>query len=308
MVARHFQNECCATSNGERETSAKWPNGQMAKWPDAGPAASGGVSVGDWDVVTSGRLVTTHLKRLVAGRVAAVVIPDLLSSALCDQIAKQLDSVGFTYYKQLVPPVGKIGAAQSEFINQPLGLRHYFEAAPKARAELSEVFRGTVNLTDFMIKTLQGAWPQPVSPLVDASGEQFVVGVFRDVPGGTLHRDWAPRDAPTWPNGNLSAQIAANIHLVSPRKGGELVVYERSWISGDEELFPHRLPNGKTYGYEHNVVEGVSKFVIEPKVGTCVLINTRNYHEILPVSDGRRLTFSVFAGVDRETNRLALWS
>ena len=131
------------------------------------------------------------------------------------------------------------------------------------------------NLTDFIIGTLQDAWPKSVAPLVDPSGEQFVVGVFRDISVGGLHWDWAPGEAPTWPNGNLSAQLSANIYLTSPRQGGELVVYDRHWVPGDEELFRHRLPDGQRRGYERSVVEGVRKVVIEPGVRNMCLFQTR---------------------------------
>jgi carrier-protein-independent halogenase WelO5-like protein len=208
------------------------------------------------------------------------------------------------YYKNIRPPIGRIGITQYEHMHGPDEKRTYFSKAGAANATRKAIFRQSGDLLEEVIATLQGAWREPVGIAVEDTGEQYFAGLVRDIPVALLHRDWAPRDARGWAVGQISAQLTWNVYLQTSRSGGALVIYRRPYQESDEcaKLAADNCAFSAAMVQDCDLVE------ILPAPGELILFNARNYHEVRS-TEGTipRITASSFIG-QMPGGGLALWS
>ncbi|KAL8393923.1 hypothetical protein RB595_003618 [Gaeumannomyces hyphopodioides] len=164
----------------------------------------------------------------------------------------------------------------------------------------------------------------------------YFSGIYRCLNDSTyLHCDFSPYDSLTedWIINSVERQIVFNLYLAPVKKGRTVsklppcMLFSLPEMIGvhmltrcDKQIFPrtktiwdvqwtpealkHRDPN--SYGYDHALVAGARKVVVEPVVGSLGLFNSRNMHEVEavelePAEDigmeyRPRLTLSSFMG------------
>src|SRR5215831_16245893 len=115
-----------------------------------------------WDVLETARLTEDTIAALLANHVCAVRIPGFASAATCELALRGIQAHGMEYYKNIRPPIGRIGITQYEHMHGPDEKRAYFSKAGAANATRKAIFRESGDLLGEVIGTLQGAWREPV--------------------------------------------------------------------------------------------------------------------------------------------------
>ncbi|MGI9449267.1 MAG: 2OG-Fe(II) oxygenase [Geminicoccaceae bacterium] len=254
-----------------------------------------------WCVKEVSKIDRENLEMLVDGRLGGLVVRSFLDGLDLEQVATLARTHAYGSYPQVGSSLKKIGVSQSEFFGVENGEEAYFdevelfirnqELVDAARRSLLRKFSHAISNSGYKVSTLKGT-----------NGRDYCAGVFRLAEGLALHSDWVPRDAVGWPNDDVAAQIAINLHISQGHGGGELEIFRRWWEPHHEQL---KLAG---YGYQRSVVEGAEMVVIRPKNGDLVLFNCRNFHEVRPVSSGRRVSFGIHAGFKPDIEEIVFWS
>ena len=116
-----------------------------------------------------------------------------------------------------------------------------------------------------------------------------IIRIWEDGDFGPLHRDNANFEVPDFKISKYQNQISCVLHLQTPEKGGELIVYKQRWQKLDEKF------REIGFGYKRNVLNVSENAVIVPNQGDLMIFNPKFFHEILPTKGGtKRLTFGYF--------------
>lgn len=257
-----------------------------------------------WDVLETTQLTEGTVAALLANDLCAIRLPGFVSATTCELALRGIEAHGMDYYRNIRPPIGRIGITQYEHMHGPDEKRAYFSKAAAANATRKAIFSQSGDLLAGVIAALQGAWREPVDVAVEDTGEQYFAGLVRHIPVALLHRDWAPRDARGWSVGQVSAQLTWNIYLQTSQGGGGLVVYHRPYQEADECA---KLA-ADNCAFNAAMVKDCQLVEIDPTPGELLLFNARNYHEVRPTEGSiPRITASSFIG-RMPDGHLAFWS
>ena len=217
-------------------------------------------------------------------------------------LIKELNSIGFEYYENVEPPIGKIGVTVFENQNDPA---HYFKGALSSTSKLQRESEGHHNAMVRLIRTIGEKSRIRSAIAYDNTRDQlYFAGLVRLMKGGALlHIDYAPFDCKEYVVSKSINQLACNIFLQTPEGGGDVTVFNCPWTEPDENL-----KISGSYGYHPSVVEHKDSVTIQPKVGDLILFNSRNFHKVAPNRnlDDNRITISCFAGFFN--GQLHFWS
>lgn len=242
------------------------------------------------------------LNMLFDGEIAGLCVPDFISPEECNQLKQRSAEYDFEYYQNVSPRIEKFGITVFEF--DRIGKRQYFEAVESANRTIAQI-------TDGICSPLQRAihWLQALSPgsTVTVAHEPdfgpYFAGLFRRIEQGTLiHVDFAPVEQPRWAVAQICSQLTLNIYLDAPKTDPGVVYVWQKQVHTDHQQFKI----SDSYGYDPEVVKGVPHATITPRAGMLMVINTRNFHQVLP-SAGSRLAVSASVGQLQDKN-LLLWS
>ncbi len=258
-----------------------------------------------WKQTEAGQLSRDNLTRLLSNDLACIRVPGFISDQDVASTLDALTAAKFDYYKDVVPPIGRIGITQFEHGADAEG---YFAAADRSNTYRRALFRDTVDPVDQVRSALSDAWGDSVDLAEGSDGHPYFAGLVRYMSEALLHCDWAPLDAPGWTIGQIVEQLTWNVYYRVPEIGGEAVVYNRPWT---EIVEAHKIPG--SYGYDPHLVEDVERVVLKPSAGELVLFNPRNLHEVWRSSDPSdeipqpRVSVSSFIG-HLPSGQLVLWS
>jgi 2OG-Fe(II) oxygenase superfamily len=253
-----------------------------------------------WATLQDSVFTAETLEALFRNDIPAIRISQFGTVEECNKLAEAAEFIGFDFYENVKPPIGRIGITQFEFGNsRKLG---YFDAVQQAEYRKQRIVSLAFDPLERLTKLLQ----QHTSIQVGIAQEngylgQYFAGLIRHINVALLHLDFAQLDAPDWEIGNCVAQLAWNLYLKVPKNGGECVVHNRQWCMNDEQ---YKLPS--SYSYDANLVKDSEVKYITPVLGDLVLFNSRNFHQVLP-GEGERITMSSFIGKMPKGN-LVFWS
>lgn len=253
-----------------------------------------------WSALEDSIFTAETLEALFKNDIPAIRIARFATVEECHKLAEAAEFVGFDFYENVEPPIGRIGITQFEFGNsRKLG---YFDAVHQADSRKQQI----VSLSFDPVERLAMLLRQHTASQVGIAQEneqlgQYFAGLIRHINVALLHVDFAQLDAPDWEIGHCVAQLAWNLYLKVPKHGGECVVHNRQWCVNDEQ---YKLPC--SYSYDTNLVKNSEAKYITPVLGDLVLFNSRNFHQVLP-GDGERITMSSFIG-KMPTGNLVFWS
>jgi len=256
----------------------------------------------NWDLVTADKLTREQLDALFDDDIAAIQIPHFVDEHTRDAAVKGILARGFDYYRDVDPPIGRIGITQFEHRHDTSSRIEYFRLARAATAEREAMFDGSGDIVGLVIEALEAVWPGAVTLAGEPDGATYFAGLVRVITEGLLHCDWAPFDAPSWAIGAVDAQITWNLYCQLPATGGTTVVYRRRW---EPEAETQHIVD--SYGYSEALVAGCPSVRIQPTPGSLVFFNSRNFHRIERSGGDLRISVSSFVGRFRD-GRLALWS
>jgi hypothetical protein len=141
---------------------------------------------------------------------------------------------------------------------------------------------------------------KPVT-IAEQNGDKYSYVIARELNNSALlHADYAHAIADYWSISNVIAQYAWNIYLSDPGVGGETLVYNKPWEKEHDQYII-----GDTYGYDHKVVAGAECLTFQPKPGTLMFFNSRNFHEVTQ-STQSRLTIGGHVGLTKN-GEIILW-
>lgn len=230
-----------------------------------------------------------NFQALLRNEIPSIRISKFASSEECNKLALAIEKIGFDFYKNVEPPIGRIGITQFEYGNR--GKFGYFDAVKKATTNYNQV----TSLSFDPVKRLTTILRQHVSSKVQIAYENevygyYFAGLIRQINIALLHIDFAQLDAPDWQIGNITSQLVWNLYLKAPSQGGVCKVYNRQWQPEDEK---YKTPG--SYGYDYSLVSSSEVKHNIPLTGDLVIFNSRNFHEVLP-GIGERITISSFIG------------
>ena len=242
-----------------------------------------------WQTLNDCEMNPENFQALLRNEIPSIRISKFASDEECNKLALAIEKVGFDFYKNVEPPIGRIGITQFEYINRDkLG---YFDTVKKAKTTYNQV----TSLSFDPLKRLAIILRQNVSNKVQIAYENeaygyYFAGLIRHINIALLHIDFAQLDAPNWGIGNITSQLVWNLYVKAPSQGGVCKVYNRQWQPEDEK---YKTPS--SYGYDYSLVATSEVKHNIPLTGDLVIFNSRNFHEVVP-GIGERITISSFIG------------
>ncbi|MCW5315489.1 hypothetical protein GTQ43_17240 [Nostoc sp. KVJ3] len=243
----------------------------------------------EWQTLNDCEMNHDNFQALLKNNIPSIRISKFASFEECNKLSLAIEKVGFDFYKNVEPPIGRIGITQFEYRNRDkLG---YFDEVKKAQTTYNQV----ISLSFDPLQRLATMLRQNVSNKVQIAYENevcgnYFAGLIRHINIALLHIDFAQLDAPDWEIGNITSQLVWNLYVKAPTQGGVCKVYNRQWQSEDEK---YKTPG--SYGYDYSLVATSEVKHNIPLAGDLVIFNSRNFHEVLP-GIGERITISSFIG------------
>lgn len=259
------------------------------------------VSLKNWNSLDDFEMNYENLNLLFENKIPCIRVSGFASKKECIQLERSVAKVGFDFYENVFPPIGRIGITQFEYSGKDKV--DYFLRASKA----NDVYRRITSMANFSpLDRLIYILNHNIDKNADIAFEDdvdasYFAGLFRQISVALLHVDFARLDAPGWKIGDVVSQLAWNLYITPPENGGSCNVYNRPWQLNDES----RKITG-SYGYDSSLVENVEYKSNAPIIGDLVIFNSRNFHEVTQ-ANGDRLTCSSFIGKLPDGN-LVLWS
>lgn len=250
------------------------------------------------------RLEFDATEKLVREDVLAIHLRSFIPEDVAGQLSEQIIGHGYQRYLN-APSIGRIGMAFYEAENQPPLMADYFESVFENIHELRKRCAPYISPIDLLRCTLDEVWPAGAQ-LESLYGRKMYVGLSRVVkPGVTFlaHHDIFAKDAPdSFQANSLQAQMAANVYLSMPEKGGALQIWDR-------QLSPKVFDEmrGDSYGIEPATL-GEATLELCPKAGDLILFNSRRMHAVTPGTGSIRLSLSCFIGYRGPAMPLTFWS
>jgi hypothetical protein len=243
------------------------------------------------------------LNMLFEGKTAGVCVPGFLSAEECAKLVKKSEECEFGDYLNVVPRIEKVGITVFEF--DGIGKKQYFDSVAGANRRIANITNGICNPLERVIHWLSALSPGRKVGVANETGYgPYFAGLFRKIEEGTLiHVDFAPLEQPGWAVADVCSQLTFNIYLDVPRINPGLVhIWQKQ---GQLEHDEFKIPD--SYGYKPEVLEEDVPFAtITPQVGMLMMINTRNFHQVM-ASNGSRLAVSAAVGQLFDKN-IVLWS
>jgi hypothetical protein len=256
-----------------------------------------------WRLVDADKLDADLINRLFNNEIAGIRVPDFVSPDTAAAFADAVVAHGFDHYRDVEPPIGRIGITQFEHRHDDAARSSYFEHARTANEQRRKLFAGGADLFETVLEQVRQVWPHPVGLAIEADGSEYFGGLVRMIGAALLHCDWAPRDAPGWRISEVDAQITWNIYYSRSMSGGATVIFNRPWTPDAEDL----IVDG-SYGYRPELVRDAASVRFEPTLTDLVLFNSRNFHMVEPsAGDAPRISLSSFIGRGSDRSAMA-WS
>lgn len=183
----------------------------------------------------------------------------------------------------------------------------YFSEALKNSQAIRRIFSPYQQPIDTVRVCLDEIWPEGAT-LRTHNEKKMFAGLCRALENGQSiipHEDKFERDVPQDGSDKVlpeKGQIAFNIYLQNPKKGGELELYTESLATEEYD----RL-RGDSYGIDRALLPEPA-IRLKPEEGELILFNARNLHSVSPIVGDTRLSISSFITQETENGTLKFWS
>ncbi|MEX0446412.1 2OG-Fe(II) oxygenase [Xenorhabdus sp. SGI246] len=260
-------------------------------------------------IVMVDRLNYSVISELLHGEAKIVSISSSYDHEISSKISKQiLNRMNIGYYEN-APKIGRIGMAFFESIDSMEKRDFYYKNANKWNFELRDACFPYLSPISYLLSELDTSWVKGAK-LATFKGNKMFSGlarIFKDGSSAEPHQDIFLRDAPELnKHFPIKEQLAFNIYLDVPEKGGEIELW--NWKATDQEFhnFQNKNPD-LAYGMDREKIRKPD-IVYKPKKGEILLFNPRNVHAVAPSNGTPRLTISTFIGYSSDNEELVLWS
>ena len=250
----------------------------------------------------SGKLSQESLIQLLDMEIDAIHVTCFYPTELSKRFAEKIMShPELGYYKKQYT-VERLGMGYIDVGKTPEFTKEYHEKALDSIRLIRDLVYPHISPLDHLRLILQEIWPAGAN-IEHLNSQKCFVGSCRVIgPGVALlpHNDRLARmlfDAET----DVSGQLAVNVYLQMPRKGGEVELWlveptpeQDKAIDADDGLNRRQLPP--------------PKLLIRPDVGDLVIFNSHLIHSVAAGENGHRVTMSSFIGYRGKQKPLTYWS
>lgn len=259
----------------------------------------------------SDALSPTHIEALADGDMLAIVVERFTSEDCCAMSSDRLvhdHRLGGYATDDGAASIKKIGIPLFEVAGRdPIRRERYYQSALQTIRALRAISQPAAYPMDVLRLALQEQWPEGADFEMIHPGKKMFVGmprVFEAKSGALPHVDRLAWDVPDIDNAHsMLAQIAANIHLRTADRGGEVELWHMQ--PNLDEYDDFRLPG--SYGLDQARLPRPD-VVIHPKRGDLILFNANRIHAVRSCEGGPRVTVSCFIGYRGVTEPLTYWS
>ncbi|MEM9244047.1 MAG: 2OG-Fe(II) oxygenase [Pseudomonadota bacterium] len=261
--------------------------------------------VSDQKIHRTNHILQEDLLNLLNGNYAAITISGYYNQTLSSKIADRILKRDINYYKN-APDIGRVGIAYFEVENNPNTMLKYYQQALPSIKILRDIFDPYISPLDKLRLDLQETW-QAGANLENIHGQQMFVGLCRVMEPGIdvlPHQDILRRDAKDVLSAySLEKQLAANIYLQVPEKGGELEL----WLYSATDQEYEQLRSAGSYGVPREKLPKAT-IQIKPNIGELILFDATQFHAVRPSIGTSRLSISCFIGYRGAHRPLTYWS
>lgn len=260
--------------------------------------------MGNWTERRFFELNEANFNDLLDFKIPAICVEDFMPREVCAVVSGRLQESSFQNYSHLKDiPVHQLGLCHNQYAHEDKGV--YFGKKAEAQGAIDAVYEGLgVNPVEMVVEAIGSRANRRVDIFEEPGYGSYFAGAFRQFRGhGRLHVDNARLHIKKrWAVTEITRQLTWNIYYSMSDSGGELVIYDTVHTADNERM---KVPGDYYFPYE--VLESRDGFRVRPQVGSLIIFNTHNFHEILGNPDGFRISQTSFIG-QREDNSLGLWS
>jgi len=238
-------------------------------------------------------------KNLISGQIPAIIIPEIISKSICENLCNKI--LANQHITSGSGISNKIGTSLSSHIYQK---SKYFSNAKKSNQIIQHIFEDVKSPLLIMKEIITNISQKQISTAMEnsMSYSDAVIRIHQDGDSVHLHRDNSTFEMSEYSVSHFDNQLSVILYLQSPKKGGELTIYQKKWNKLDEKM---RQPD---FGYSPNIVKDTPHISIRPVPGNIVIINPKFYHQIESVHGTKhRISMSFFFGESSRHN-LCSWA
>ena len=260
-------------------------------------------------IKTQSSLQSQDLQALFTGDLLALRIPGFFSEQICLHLLASFQGLALFDHYRMAKDMGimRIGMSLFETENQPEHLHTYYKEAKETMKKLDAICYPHKNPLALLHEQLDQAWPHGAMvenihghPMQPGIVRLFQAGAYSGLPP---HHDVLKKDIPDASRANEQiAQLAANIYLAVPDRGGEVEI----WDYDPKEEEYDTLFTGHHDFMDRNLLPPKAA-MMHPKVGELILMRSTNVHAVQP-SFGTRLSMACFLGYYGTEHPLTYWA
>ena len=256
----------------------------------------------------SQRITADAVIQLANCKVNAIRIANFVSVKTCRVITKRVLASELHGAYENAPRIHRVGGAFFEAGGNTAAALAYLDNAPGWIETMRRECAPHSLPMDVLRLHLDEIWPGSAQ-LTRMNGRQMFAGLirrFQSGAGAEPHQDHLEWDAQTVgieDHPHFEAQLAANIYIKVPPRGGQLVIWPGGLTRTQYDLA--RIPG--SYGVRPELLEGTPLMLV-PRAGELIIFNSRHTHEVKPSKGGDRVASSNFIGFRGLHSPLSVWS
>ena len=251
-----------------------------------------------WSAQLSQNYTSTY-ENLISGKIPAIIIPNVIPKSDCENLCKKI--LGNQNMTSGPGISNKIGTSLSSHIYEK---PQYFSNAQKSNQLLQDIFSDVHSPLLTMKKIITEFFQKQISTAIEntMSYSDAMIRIHHDGDSVSLHRDNCNFEMSEYSVSHFENQLSAILYLQSPKKGGELIIYQKMWKKDDEKM---RYPD---FGYSSELIKDTAQVSISPIVGTMVILNPKFFHQIKSVYGSKQRVSITFFFAESSKNHFYSWT
>ncbi|MES0491960.1 MAG: 2OG-Fe(II) oxygenase [Leptospirales bacterium] len=255
-------------------------------------------------LITESKMSLQALVALCKRDIDAIRIPGYIEESVCAELSEKLFSYSDLKQYSMAPDINikRTGMTLFETQYNNRFLQTYFGTAMSEKKSLAEQCYPNINPNELVQANLKRVWKYGAQ-VERIEGKQCHYGTCRAFFEGQRlppHVDYLPKDVKDYPQALWpQCQLAANIYIKNPPKGGEL----NCWNDDINIENLHTIQSG-VYDFIKDDILDAPVVSIKPKDGDLILIRSSDIHSVSPFSGSARAAFSFFINYRGRTKPL----
>ena len=256
-------------------------------------------------VVYSDSIKKWHIDGLLNGEVDVVRISNYYSPESCELLTAKLKGSDHYGHYANAPKIARVGMAFFEGQVSEVSMANYWKNAMTWLSSIRNLAEPYLTPVDRLRLELDEIWSAGAK-LATIDKNKLFAGLAREFTEGSNaepHQDVLSWDVCGELSTDICNQLAANVYLSIPEKGGDLLLWD-SYLTQDE-YENNKIPG--SYGVNQAYI-GMPSVRVSPRVGELILFNSTRVHAVDSIMKGSRMSWSCFIGYSCTDMPLQFWS